>query len=151
MKQCRGDIWRFHDKGFSIVIPTNGAVRQDGACVMGRGLAKQAAQRYSEFPYTLGRQIKLFGNHVYLDRITRLFSFPVKHHWTEPADLKLIARSVEELKELCRHSSLSILKTKVYMPRVGCGNGGRDWKEVKPILRTLSDDFIVVQWEAEDE
>lgn len=133
------------------MIPTNGAVRADGVCVMGRGLAKQAAERYSEFPYYLGHEIKLFGNHVYLDRCRKMFSFPVKHHWSEPADLKLIARSVEELKELCRHSSLSILKTKIYLPRVGCGNGGRDWKEVKPILRSLSDDFIVVQWESLNE
>ncbi len=39
-----GDIWEI--PGDARVITTNGVVRKDGACVMGRGVALQAKMRY---------------------------------------------------------------------------------------------------------
>ena len=39
MKEVKGDIWNFYNKGYWIVIPTNGTVKRNGEAVMGRGVA----------------------------------------------------------------------------------------------------------------
>lgn len=44
MKECQGNIWTYGAD--IIVITTNGTVRKDGACVMGRGVAQQALKRF---------------------------------------------------------------------------------------------------------
>ena len=32
----------------------------------------------------------------------------------------------------------------IYLPKVGCGNGGLKWEDVKPHLKFLDDRFIVI-------
>ncbi len=86
MIEAPGDLWDHHAAGQWVVITTNGIVRKDGACVMGRGVALQAAQRFPDLPFVLGAAIEVDGNHVHAFRDFRVFSFPVKQHWIEPAD-----------------------------------------------------------------
>lgn len=64
MRECRGNLWRFHRDGAWIVVPTNGLVRRDGYAVMGRGVAAQAAQRFPTLQATLGGLLMSRGNHV---------------------------------------------------------------------------------------
>lgn len=140
MKEIKGDIWDYHNKGSWIVITTNGTVRKDGACVMGRGVAKQAAVKFPRLPYSLGEHIKGIGNNVCSFRDFRVVSFPVKHNWWEKADLNLISMSCQQLAEDY------LGEEPIYMVRPGCGNGRLNWKDVKPILQKYLDDrFIVVQ------
>jgi hypothetical protein len=107
------------------VITTNGAIRKDGTCVMGRGCAWEASQRYPGIDKALGDLIKMHGNHVHLLRNgmnePSLYSFPVKHHWREVADRELIKRSAFELV------ALTEMWDTVVMPRPGCGNGKLRW------------------------
>ena len=141
MKEITGDIWPHYNNGAIICITTNGIVTKDGRCVMGRGIAQQAAQRWPTLPHTLGTLIKQNGNHVY--RLPYdLFSFPVKHHWKYKADVDLIRRSAEEL--LCQVNEYGL--SRIYMVRPGCGNGGLSWEQVRPLLDILDDRFIVVEW-----
>jgi hypothetical protein len=51
VKEVFGDLWGF---GGIIVITTNGFVKRDRTCVMGRGCAKQAAIRFPGLPNKLG-------------------------------------------------------------------------------------------------
>jgi hypothetical protein len=37
MKEVIGNLWFYYDKGATAVITTNGYVKRDGRCVMGRG------------------------------------------------------------------------------------------------------------------
>ena len=127
MKVVVGDLWEVQ-ADFKC-IPTNGNVRQDGTAVMGRGVALQAAQRYPEIPEHLGQNIRLGGNSVHL-LPHNLFSFPTKHHWWEKADLTLIRRSAEKLKEYADESPKLIFA----MPLPGVGNGGRSPEEIWPLL-----------------
>lgn len=141
MKEATGDLWAAHKKGNPICITTNGMVRKDGACVMGRGIALQAAERWPAFPFKVGNSIRAWGNHVQYFQEYNVFIFPVKHHWKDAADLALIRRSAEELKK-------QALKCwdYIYLPRAGCGNGRLDWKDVKPVLAEILDDrFVVMQ------
>jgi len=142
MKEIKGNIWDFHERSW-VVITTNGSVKRNGEVVMGRGVALQAKKKFPDLPKILGNCINgPIGNHVTLQPIFHLLTFPVKHNWYEKADLKLIKRSCEELLE-----TVDILKPPFYMVRPGCGNGGLSWeKEVKPILEKYLDDrFIVVE------
>ena len=84
------------------VITTNGTVKNNGECVMGRGCAAEAKLRYPSVAHYLGGRIQGSGNHVNVlfdktDDAAGLISFPVKHNWFERADMALIERSAEEL------------------------------------------------------
>ncbi len=129
MKEITGDIWDTGDDW--VVVPTNGIVRRDGEAVMGRGLAKQAARQHLGLPYILGQNIEREGNIPFIFSVFEIITFPVKWHWSELADLKLIESSFGLFKTIVEQQDLK----NILLPHIGCGNGGRDWEtEVKPIL-----------------
>ena len=143
MKEITGNIWDYNNS--YIVITTNGFVKSNGECAMGRGVALEAKTRYSKLPKELGSMIKDFGNHVYRFDQYKLLTFPVKHNWWEKADLSLIERSVQELKTATGFAS-GLNQLPIYMVRPGCSNGHLDWIDVKPILEKYLDDrYIVVE------
>ena len=147
MKEIRGNIWDFHKKGHWIVITTNGTVKSNGEAVMGRGVALQAKQRFPKLPGQLGKFLREFVNTVHPFPQYRLITFPVKHNWNETADPALIEESCQRLLGWFSYDTgLDHFVKEVYMVRPGCGNGGLDWKDVKPVLEKYLDDrFIVVQ------
>ncbi len=149
MKEARGNLW---DSGAeAIVITTNGAVKNNGEAVMGRGCALEAKNLWPEFARTLGGVIKAQGNHVHIFSVKSslgnaryLITFPVKHHWREKADVQLIEQSVEELV-LIMDIGHGKYCGSVALPRPGCGNGRLDWEtEVKPLLVDSLDDRFTV-------
>lgn len=144
MKEIFGNLWDFDG---ILCITTNGTLRKDGACVMGKGVAYQATQRFPNIAYVIGGNTKLQGSHVQLLPHWKLITFPVKHNWWEKADLDLISQSTQELLDL----NTSLLADprwayNIYLPRPGCGNGQRTWKEVKPIVAVLPDNVFLVGW-----
>ncbi len=148
MREARGDLFQLA-LGHVIVITTNGFVKANGECVMGRGCAAQAKTKWPDLPRLLGDGIGVRGNHVLYLGIDRdgyrgIVSFPVKHNWWEHADLDLIERSAKELVELRRSCGW---QTDVYVPRPGCGNGKLLWETVKHVIEPIFDDqFIVVDF-----
>lgn len=142
MREVTGNLWTY--PALYRIITTNGAVRKDGACVMGRGCAREAAERFPRLPYQLGQHIKQHGNKVCIFLSYHLISFPVKHHWREKADLHLIQESVGTLGEFL--DAILDPKDVVVMPRPGCGNGGLDWNNVRPLLVGLPDNVHVITW-----
>lgn len=148
MFEQRGNLWSYHNEGHWICITTNGFVKKNGECVMGRGCAKEAAERYPELPKLLGQQIKKLGNQLILFPEMRIITFPVKHNWWEEADPDLIRSSCKELVQLVIAGWSDY--ERVYLPRPGVGNGKLDWDTVvKPILleefNGLSS-IVVVTW-----
>lgn len=151
MKEVRGNIWDFYNKGHWIVITTNGTVKATGEAIMGKGVALQAKRRFPRLPKELGARLKgcampygkfSRGNDMKIFYQYNIITFPVKHQWFQEADLALIEESCRQLQVGC-HGNID---TK-YMVRPGCGNGGLDWKDVKPILEKYLDDrFVVVEW-----
>ena len=143
IKEIKGDLWEYYKQGFWIVIPTNGFVKNNGEAVMGRGLALQAKRRFPDLPAELGKRIKEYGNVVFTFYNYHVITFPVKHLWWNKAIIKLIKKSCISLREIFRYNPTGI-PTPVYLPRVGCGNGKLDWKDVKPILEKYLDDRFIV-------
>ena len=145
MLEISGNLWDFHKLGRWVVITTNGEIRKDGACVMGRGVAKQAAISYPNLPYELGNKLEVSGNNVYVFDEYKIVTLPVKHYWKGRADLDLIEKS---LQQLVKWVNTPQKHGKFYLVRPGCANGKRDWEsEVKPLCEKYLDDrFIVVEW-----
>ena len=143
MREIKGNIWNYYREGLTtvpeswIVIPTNGTINSRGEAVMGRGLAKVFSLMFPEFPRKLGKHLAELGNIGRSWPIYGIYTFPVKHHYSEAASLHLIETSVLEIIKEFRVSP-------VYLPLVGCGNGKRKWEEVKPILSILPGNFIIV-------
>ena len=146
MKEVQGNIWDYHEQGYWIVITTNGTIRKDGACVMGRGVAKETAVKYPDLPKKLGKFLKDFTNTVYPFAEYRILTFPVKHNWWEKADINLIEESCQRLLDWITYHFSPAGLVPVYMVRPGCGNGQLNWEDVKPILEKYLDDrFVVVE------
>jgi hypothetical protein len=140
MLETVGDIWEHADRGAVIVITTNGSLTRNQRAVLGRGVARQAVLRFPGLDDTLGRLLAEHGCHVF-DLGNGIVSFPVEETaWSQP-DLRIIARSAEELRRLADRSGWQ----RVVVPRPGCGGGGLAWKDVRPLLAPWFDHrFIVI-------
>lgn len=150
--EIRGDLFKFRTLTTPIVITTNGSVRRDGECVMGRGTAAQAKYLFPDMPKQLGDRIVKYGNVPFHFKEFNMFTLPVKHYWEQPAEIDLICRSCELLIHLVDrmidggNGGIS----HIYMPRPGCGNGSLEWQDVRlaitPILNRLPHMFTIVEW-----
>lgn len=143
MIEIFGNIWDFHAQGQWIIITTNGTVKSNGECVMGRGVAKQAKEKYPQLPFIIGGTIQQNGNHVRAFPAHKIIIFPVKHNWYEKADINLIEQSAKELKGMTFLLPSNIC---FYLVRPGCGNGQLNWIDIKPVLEKYLDDrFVAVE------
>lgn len=139
MREISGNIWEYLDKAV-IVITTNGQVTRDGRAVLGRGCAREAGERFPWLAERLGSLITGHGNHVH-HLGNGLVTFPVEHSPFEHPDARLIERSARELAELADREEWPM----IVVPRPGCGGGGLDWREVRPILaRHLDERFRII-------
>ncbi len=152
MKERRGNL--FNSKVDAVIITTNGFVKKDGTAVMGRGVAREAAQRWPFLPELLGAALIDSGNIVHwlasqsqvlagYDGTYDLVSFPVKHNWWEKADMDLIRFSAKQLIRLADKRGWE----SVALPRPGCGNGRLDWVLVKSAIESILDDRFIVVWD----
>lgn len=154
MIDVSGNLWDYPAE--VTAITTNGVVKANGACVMGRGCAREARDRYPGLDITLGTFIRAFGNRCFrivspivrpncpLDRT--LLTFPVKHRWDEPADLRLIATSCEQAMAMADKFGWK----SIVLPRPGCGNGRLNYYDVEPLISDLLDDrFHVITFGAD--
>jgi hypothetical protein len=161
MKEVKGNLWNY--PADARVITTNGTIKKNGECVMGRGCALEATKCCSSWNLKahLGKLISEKGNHVHFlydegqQDMVSVYSFPVKHNWYEKADLALIERSAKELLAIADESYpkdqgylVSDTTSVIVLPRPGCGNGGLKWEDVKPVLEPILDDrFHVITFE----
>jgi len=138
MLEVTGDIWAYADSAV-IVMTTNGSLTPSWRAVPGCGVTGQAVDRYPWLAAKLGMLIQMHGNHVF-DLGSSLASFPVEETaWSQP-DLRIIARSAEELRLVADAAGWQ----RVIVPRPGCGGGGLLWKEVRPLLEPWFDTRFTV-------
>jgi len=152
VKEIRGDIWDYHDKGKWVIITTNGFVKKNGEAVMGRGVAYQAKQKFPELPKKLGDRLlearskgSEFWNKPKVFKEFKIVTFPVKHNWWEKGNLDLIELSSKVLAAAFGfYEEVEPFNDVIYSPRPGCNNGKLDWKDVKPILEKYLDDKLII-------
>jgi len=171
MKEECGNLFSADVQPSAIAITTNGFVKRNGRCVMGRGCAKQARDRYPGLDMLLGTALRKYGNVpcILIAGRPSIVSFPVKpavaifdgHNavrhmsshfiigdrvpgWACLADLGLICSSARALVQLADLHHWS----RVRIPRPGCGAGELTWDVVAPKLHGILDDrFIAMTFE----
>lgn len=143
MKESFGDLFAMAAQKV-IVITTNGTLRSDGSLVMGGGCAKQAKIKWPEIPTRVGDLVRNHGNHTYFFTFPgyqAVVTMPTKYHWKDKSEIDLVRRSAIELKTLADENDWA----EIYVPTPGCGLGGLDWNDVRPVLEPIFDDrFIIV-------
>jgi hypothetical protein len=145
LKEIKADIWDLYIKKKDrevIVIPTNGSVTRNGLAVMGRGLALDASNLFPYFRKMFGQKLLDNGNVVQYFPNEQLIVFPVKSVWYKDAELSIIERSCQQLNMIATLYTFD----NIYVPRVGCGNGNLDWREVKQIFEKYLDHRYTIVW-----
>ncbi len=164
MKELTGNLFNYIGLADAICITTNGFVKSNGECVMGKGCAKTVTELFPGIAKVLGDSIKSDGNVVIpllSKKGTVICTFPVKsvselftgsnavkhmHYrfkigdrvpgWACIADPKLIEKSAIQLVELADKSEWK----SIILPRPGCGAGELSWSDIKPVLDKHFDD-----------
>lgn len=135
LTRITGNLWDYHPDNW-VVIPTNAGWRKNGDAVMGRGVAKQAAERVPQLPSLYGKTCREFKGYPFVASypLYKMIMFPTKPllslipelSWQQPASLELIEHLLP---------SLLFLQTKdTYLPALGCGAGELTIAEVYPLL-----------------
>lgn len=142
-----GNMWSIWPKADLFLITTNGTVKNNGALVMGAGIAKQAKQKWPKLPFVLGAAIKKYKGEPYHILVSpeypknKLGCFQVKHHWADNADLGLIEQGVRSLNWWStQHNDPNI-----HLNFPGIGNGKLNIDSVWPIVKHLQDNVVLWQ------
>lgn len=123
----RGDI--LSSQAEAITIPVN--------CVgvMGKGLAKQAAETYPHMFKTykdLCKQHVIKPGHIHIVNCERkIILFATKDHWRHPSQLCWIKSGLKYMQQI------DGTFTSIAIPAVGCGLGGLDWKTVETYITDM--------------
>lgn len=150
MPTCKtGNIWSVFNEVDLFLITTNATLKRNGALVMGRGIARQARDRFPGLDAALGKQIlTVCGDQgVYSLLVSprwpkaRLGAFQVKRHYSQPASLALIRHSVAALCAWCAEYPDAL----VALNFPGIGNGRLCREVVLPIVMQLPNQVTI--WE----
>lgn len=178
MQIAAGNIWSqwFTQSVDAVCITTNGFVKSNGECVMGRGMAKEATRLIPDIAKKLGGLINKYGNRTMIIGKTgncNILSFPVKPKsisltnpsqvvshmrtqckfgdvipgWACVADPIIIENSCIQLVQMADKFKWK----NIVLPRIGCGAGELNWNDVKVILEKHFDDrFTIMSFKLED-
>ena len=150
MPQFRlGNMWTAYTAADLFLVSTNSTIRQDGALVMGRGIARQAKERFPGLDVALGRRIQVrCGNQGIYGLLVsprwptaKLGAFQVKRHYSQPTSLELIRRSTAALCAWCADHPGAC----VHLNFPGIGNGRLRREDVLPIIAQLPNQVAI--WE----
>ena len=107
--------------------------------VMGKGIALQFKQAYPDNfrayeaacrrgEVQLGRMFVVETG--LLDQPRLIINFPTKKHWRARSKLSDIEAGLADLRRVISECQV----TSIAVPPLGCGNGGLDWRDVRPLI-----------------
>ena len=109
--------------------------------VMGKGIALQFKNKWPENfkAYALAckaKEVRLGRMFIYdasdLVKPNYIINFPTKQHWRGNSELKSIRDGLVDL--VAKIKQLGIRS--IAIPSLGCGNGGLNWVEVRPLIES---------------
>lgn len=156
MKFEIGDMFSVFDEADLFCITTNSFLKNNGALVMGRGIAQQVRDRWPGVDQKVGQQIANYCGHLGTYGLivspdwpqAKLGLYQVKLNFRDQAALDLIDLAAQELSKWC----LEHPEAKVHLNFPGVGNGQLTIAQVWPVitkhlnkpLRELSSDAVTV-------
>jgi O-acetyl-ADP-ribose deacetylase (regulator of RNase III) len=107
--------------------------------VMGKGIALMFKERFpanfkeyaaacKEGTVRIGEMFVTTNNGF--DGPRWIINFPTKQQWFQPTKLEWIQKGLTALKTVIREKQIQ----SIALPPLGCGNGGLNWKIVRPII-----------------
>jgi len=123
--------------------------------VMGKGIALMFKERFEENYEAYVRACKAGEVQVGRMFVTSgaelsgprwIINFPTKKHWRQPTKIEWVRDGLVALREVIREKKIR----SIALPPLGCGNGGLDWDDVRPmIVETLGEltDVDVIVYE----
>lgn len=133
----KGDILKEETEAVVNTVNTKG--------VMGKGIALQFKERFSENYRQYKKACeagKVETGKVFVTETGQLLNpryvinFPTKEHWKNPSKMDYIYEGLEDLVRVIQDKNINSIS----IPPLGCGNGGLDWNEVKPVIeKALAD------------
>lgn len=112
--------------------------------VMGKGLALSFKNR---FPHMFSVYKKACDNRSFSvgklmlikDGGQQILLFPTKKDWRDPSKLEYIEKGLEKFVQTYRIKNI----TSVAFPPLGCGCGGLNWNNVKPIMEKYLNNITI--------
>ncbi len=103
--------------------------------VMGKGLALSFKQRYPEmferYKTACEKHLLTVGKlMLFYEPDHWLLLFPTKENWRNPSKLEYIEKGLMKFVQTYADKNI----TSIAFPRLGCGNGELDWKDVRPLM-----------------
>ncbi|ALL06230.1 hypothetical protein AQ505_12445 [Pedobacter sp. PACM 27299] len=108
--------------------------------VMGAGAALQFKNKFPKMfdeyvrECKLGR-VKIGRPHVWKDQeffnhSPIIINFPTKDHWKKPSEYEYVEKGLVWLREYLQETK----PASITVPALGCGHGGLDWGQVRPMI-----------------
>lgn len=105
--------------------------------VMGKGLALQFKKAFPEAFASYERACKSgevqTGQMHVVARLAAprfIINFPTKRHWRQPSKLEYVREGLSDLITQVRRRNIQ----SIAVPPLGCGNGGLQWSDVRPLI-----------------
>lgn len=106
--------------------------------VMGKGIALMFKERFPKPSQEYIRATKageVRVGTVFVTATEELFPkwiihFPTKKHWRHPSKVEWVQDGLRDLIKIVRELGI----TSIAVPPLGCGNGGLDWQDVRPLI-----------------
>jgi O-acetyl-ADP-ribose deacetylase (regulator of RNase III) len=70
-----------------------------------------------------------------------IINFPTKKHWRQPSKIEWITEGLQDLKRVIEERGIR----SIALPPLGSGNGGLDWREVRPEIELALSDMQGVE------
>ena len=128
IRYAEGDLL---DSGAQALV---NAVNCEG--VMGKGIALAFRRRFPEHFRSYRRACaagEVQPGRMHVDILPdgrSVIAFPTKSSWRQPSRLDWISEGIPDLVRTVRNLGVR----SVAVPQLGCGAGGLDWTEVRPLL-----------------
>jgi len=119
--------------------------------VMGKGIALQFKQAFPDnfkayeaaCRHNQVRLGKMFVYHTHTLHSPRLIiNFPTKRQWKGKSIIQDIADGLSDLVQVIRSDNVH----SIAIPPWGCGSGGLNWREVKPLIEAYLGDSTYRPW-----
>jgi len=105
--------------------------------VMGKGLALQFKKAFPDAFRSYEQDCKAGVVETGKMHVARrladpyfIINFPTKKHWRNPSRMEYVQKGLDDLIETVKELKIR----SIAIPPLGCGNGGLDWADVRPLI-----------------